>query len=172
MSADDPHWYMFKQYDQEPNDWTFRFLEDGAACVETDDHRFVIRTQLVERERTHDRFFTVYYEPADVDPLDEDDYEDVRCPFHQSTSDSIAQNNLSAARSGIEERPEPHVAVVEEDGERTVYEVPAAVIAEYAADLYTRINLETDRDLRALAYSAAEWERHVEIEQAVQEADD
>jgi hypothetical protein len=167
-NADAPHWHLFKKYDQEPNDWRFRHLKEDVACVENDEHRFVIETTLVQRERTADRYFTIFYEPADVDPLDEDDYSGKRCPFHQSTNESIARNNVSWGRHSIEEDGvDPHVVVKEEDGERTVFEVPSPAIADWAADLFTKIKLDTDRDIRALDYAKDEWEERVELEREV-----
>lgn len=177
--ADAPHWHHFKKLGSTPNDWSFRYLEElsedeEVACLETDEHRIVIRTQLVQRDRTADRYVTLYYEPADTDPLDEEDYEDVRVPFYQGQGmgDGIARNNVSHVRMAIDEGADDHVVVVEEDGERNVYDVPAQTIAEKAADLYTRIKLDTDRDVRALTYTPAEWDRHLEIEQAAGGRDD
>lgn len=169
--ASAPHWYQFEQVDSEPNDWSFRHLEEDVACIENDDHRFVIRTKLVKRERTADRYFTILYESAAVDPLDEDDYSGKRVPFHQSRDASIARNNVSAGRVYVQDRGE-YVVVVREDGEETVFDVPSKALADRAADLFVGISLQSDRSISAFTSSKQGWEDHVALKNEVQEASD
>lgn len=167
---DAPHWGVFKRVDPAPNDWSFRFLEEGVACIENDEHRFVVATDLVQRERTADRYFTVYYEPADVDPIDEDEYQNSRVPFNHGKNAEIVRNNIFAARDAVEHPDSiPHVVVVEEDDEQTVYDVPASATAEFAADLYTRVSLDTDREISSWAYTREEWEERQELKKQVEQ---
>ena len=165
---DAPHWYDFKQLDRQP--WQFRFIDTGLAVFQADIHRFRIKTELVEDgSRTH-RFWVICYEPTSADPREDD--VDERVPiFLGSGSAAIARNNILAARHSLADGEE-HVLAIQEDGEERTVRVPSKMIAESVAEEYTKIRLDTDRDVRALVYSAEEWEWKQEIERDLEEAED
>ena len=170
---DAPHWYHFKEC--ENDQWWFRWVRDGRAAVETGEHRFLILTRLVERDRTTDRVVTICYEPAENPdrPQEVGDTSEGRVPiYHGRGVDGIGRNNLLAARDSIEDGDE-HVVVKRINGEVEMTEtVPSALIAERASDVLMRQILEKeDIDGAALVYSTEEWERRQEIREAVEEAD-
>lgn len=165
---DAPHWYDFKQLDRGP--WDFRFIDTGLAALEDDDHRFCIKTELVEDgSRTH-RFWVICYEPTSANP--EADDVDERVPiFLGSGGVSIPRNNLLAAREVLSDGEE-HVLLVKEDGEERGVRVPSETIANMAADEYTKIRMDTDRDVSAVVYTVEDWEFKQEIDRDLEEADD
>lgn len=162
-----PHWHHFK--DIARDGWEFRYLEPGLGCLESAGHRFLINTRLVEDgSRTH-RTFTVCYEPESAGPTSDD--ADERVPFHSSTSDAIARNNILAVRDRVEDG-EGCILTVEEDDEERVVEVPSRYLAEKAVDLYTEIRMDTDRDVHARAYTPEEWERKQELDALTEEVNE
>jgi hypothetical protein len=176
-----PHWFDFAKVNELPNDWTFEVLEwdddpeteqvddRGEAEVVRDDHRFVITTWLQPRERTHDRYWSVCYETinqdGDPEPLS----------FFIGRTQSIARNNLGHARDVLDkDEPDPHVLVRDHsDGPRETFEFPAPHMAEKAADLQTRLKLDSDdRDYLVTVHSKDEWQDKLELEAELEEIEE
>ncbi|WP_058997806.1 hypothetical protein [Haloarcula sp. CBA1127] len=169
-----PHWFGFNRVNDLPNPWSFEVLDwnddpDGEAVdrglgVTTDgEHRLLITTWLVERERTHDRMFSVAYETVNQDGEDEP------LAFHIGRDTSIARNNCGHARDSLDATDtEPHVLVRQHDngdGERETFEFPNETLAQQAADLQARLKLEhSNRDYIVTVHSKDEWQERLELE--------
>jgi len=166
-----PHWYQFNRVNDLPNAWTFEVLEwdddpdeegiadRGEAEVVRDDHRFLVATWLVPRERTHDRYWSVSYETVNQDDEPEP------LAFHICRSQDIARNNLGHARDVLDDvDPTPHVLVRNhDDGPRETFEYPAEHLAEKAADIQIRLSLDDDRNYSVTVHSKDEWQERLEI---------
>lgn len=162
-----PHWYDFNEYNDEPSAWTFETLDwdddpeeptvgdSGTAELTDGNHRFVITTWLVERDRTHDRYWSVAYETID------ENGEPEPLALHIGQTQAIARNNFGWARKSIDQSDSnPHVLVRKHpDDTRETFEFPTEWLAAQAADLQTRLTLDDpDRDYIVFVESKAEWE--------------
>jgi hypothetical protein len=130
----------------------------------------VIRTWLVERSRTHDRYYSVAYETTNQDGEAEP------LAFYLGQTDAIARNNLSHARETLDQQSiDPHLVIRRDrsTGERETFEFPNEYMAEKAADVQHDVNLrDDDRDYQINVRSKAEWREYVELQQQVAAHDD
>lgn len=163
-----PHWHHFKECAR--GAWAFEFLDTGLAAVEDAAHRFRITTRLLDGDRggTY-RVWQITYEPADADPTAEDVASRVPL-YHGPGSDAIPRNNLFAARMSLADGEEHVVVIMESDNEEGI-RVPSETIAEMAADEYTRIGMDTHRDISAIVQTVERWERKQELKQSLSEVD-
>ncbi|MBX0325757.1 hypothetical protein EGH21_22325 [Halomicroarcula sp. F13] len=173
-----PHWFDFNKVNDLPNEWRFEVLEwdddpdgkavdRGGAEITDGEHRLVIVTWLVERDRTHDRYYSVAYETINQDG----EFEPLA--FHLGRSASIARNSTGHARDCLEaDDGKPHVLVRHHDrgdGERETFEFPNESLAEQASDLQVRLKLDhDDRDYLVNVFPKDEWEERLETERELE----
>lgn len=140
-------WMPFTDLDESPHPWEMHIDENGQVILEAEGHQLIVASTLVERERTADRYWSLFYEPVD------EEWEDGRGRFHVGTSANIARNNLLrtmemltgdvvAAMDGPAD-PDPHW-VVHKTLDLPDTRVPNAALADQIANFHTRRGLDAE----------------------------